>query len=164
MLMSDVATIEIVDNEFVVIETGIEGPPGQLDPADRVRVDAAIQAAAALATTTAQVTQMCDAAAGSAQAAAQAAGRITGMAVATGAPGSAATWDGQTLTVPRGDKGNLGPSAYQVALAAGFVGTEAAWLASLKGDPGPSWTVTVVTTQAAYDAAMPGPLELVVRV
>lgn len=32
------------------------------------------------------------------------------------------------------------------------------------GAPGQSWTVTVVTTQAAFDAATPGPLELVVRV
>lgn len=31
-----------------------------------------------------------------------------------------------------------GPSAYDVAVDNGFVGTEAAWLASLEGDPGPS--------------------------
>jgi hypothetical protein len=31
--------------------------------------------------------------------------------------------------------GQTGLSAYQVALANGFIGTEAQWLASLKGDP-----------------------------
>lgn len=42
----------------------------------------------------------------------------------------------------RGDKGETGPagqdglSAYQVAVAGGFVGTEAQWLASLQGDVG----------------------------
>lgn len=35
-----------------------------------------------------------------------------------------------------GDDGGPGPSAYQVAVANGFVGDEAAWLVSLKGDPG----------------------------
>lgn len=36
-----------------------------------------------------------------------------------------------------GDDGDPGLSAYQVALANGFVGTEAEWLASLQGAPGP---------------------------
>lgn len=35
-----------------------------------------------------------------------------------------------------GDTGPSGATAYQVAVANGFVGTEAAWLASLTGAPG----------------------------
>ena len=35
-----------------------------------------------------------------------------------------------------GEIGPAGPSAYQVAVAEGFVGDEAAWLASLQGEPG----------------------------
>lgn len=35
-----------------------------------------------------------------------------------------------------GDKGDPGQSAYQVAVAGGFVGTESQWIASLKGTPG----------------------------
>jgi hypothetical protein len=42
--------------------------------------------------------------------------------------------DGKDSTVA----GPQGISAYQVALANGFSGTEQEWLASLKGDPGPS--------------------------
>ncbi|MBN2814988.1 MAG: hypothetical protein JXQ80_12975 [Bacteroidales bacterium] len=34
------------------------------------------------------------------------------------------------------DKGNRGDSAYEVAIANGFVGTEEEWLLSLKGEPG----------------------------
>ena len=34
----------------------------------------------------------------------------------------------------KGDKGDNGKSAYQIALDNGFVGTEAEWLASLKAD------------------------------
>jgi len=37
---------------------------------------------------------------------------------------------------PKGDKGDDGDSAYQVAVKNGFVGTEAQWLASLKGEKG----------------------------
>ncbi len=37
----------------------------------------------------------------------------------------------------KGDKGDDGLSAYEVAVLEGFVGTEAQWLASLKGDTGP---------------------------
>lgn len=37
---------------------------------------------------------------------------------------------------PRGEQGLTGKSAYQTALDAGFVGTEAQWLATLKGDTG----------------------------
>jgi len=47
---------------------------------------------------------------------------ILGPAGATGAPGA---------------DGAEGSSAYEVAVANGFVGTEADWLASLEGDPGP---------------------------
>lgn len=39
-------------------------------------------------------------------------------------------------TVVRGARGEDGLSAYQVALANGFVGTEAQWLASLEGAQG----------------------------
>lgn len=42
-----------------------------------------------------------------------------------------------------GPTGSTGSSAYQVALANGFVGTEAQWLASLKGPPGISMDVAV---------------------
>lgn len=36
----------------------------------------------------------------------------------------------------QGPQGDPGPSAYELAVAAGFEGTEAEWLASLKGDKG----------------------------
>lgn len=39
-------------------------------------------------------------------------------------------------TVPQGPKGESGLNAYQVALREGFTGTEAEWLASLKGEKG----------------------------
>ena len=58
-----------------------------------------------------------------------------------------------------GPAGEPGKSAYQLAVLAGFVGDEAAWLASLKGpkgdtgSPGPGGGPTYVElTQAAYDA------------
>lgn len=41
------------------------------------------------------------------------------------------------LTGPQGDTGPKGDSAYAVAVANGFVGTEAEWLASLEGPQGP---------------------------
>ncbi|QAY26943.1 minor tail protein [Streptomyces phage Shawty] len=40
-------------------------------------------------------------------------------------------------TGPQGEKGDDGDSAYEVAVANGFVGTEAEWLASLIGPEGP---------------------------
>lgn len=40
------------------------------------------------------------------------------------------------VTVETGVQGEQGPSAYEVAVAGGFVGDETAWLASLKGDKG----------------------------
>jgi len=51
----------------------------------------------------------------------------TGATGPTGATGS---------TGPAGVDGDDGLSAYQIALNNGFVGSEAAWLLSLKGDPG----------------------------
>lgn len=36
-------------------------------------------------------------------------------------------------SLSKGDKGDPGASAYEVAVAEGFVGDEAAWLASLEG-------------------------------
>lgn len=39
-----------------------------------------------------------------------------------------------------GADGTNGQSAYQIAVASGFVGTEAQWLLSLKGEPGPAGT------------------------
>ncbi|SUZ33970.1 hypothetical protein ROE7235_03751 [Roseibaca ekhonensis] len=87
-----------------------------------------------------------------------------------------------------------GRDAYEEALAEGFIGTRAEWLASLKGDTGEigpegpvgpvgsqgpvgpagpqgeigpqgaSVTITVLTDPAAFDAANPGALELVVLV
>ena len=65
-------------------------------------------------------------------------------------------------TLLKGDKGDPGSSAYDVAVAGGFVGTEAQWLASLEGADGTSVTITVAVDQAAYDAATPSALELVV--
>lgn len=68
-----------------------------------------------------------------------------------------------------GSDGTDGLSAYQIAVQNGFVGNEAQWLASLvgadgeDGTDGQSVTITTVNTQAAYDAATPGPLEIVVR-
>lgn len=76
-----------------------------------------------------------------------------------------------------------GASAYEVAVADGFVGDEAAWLASLvgadgddgaqgpqgiqgpagaDGADGTNWTVTTTTSQTTYDNATPGANELVV--
>src|SRR5690606_6429327 len=40
------------------------------------------------------------------------------------------------VTGPPGDDGAPGPSAYDLAVSSGFVGTESAWLASLKGPKG----------------------------
>lgn len=66
-------------------------------------------------------------------------------------------------TGPKGDKGDPGDpgadglSAYEVALANGFTGTEQEWLDSLVGSPGQDGTDAVWTqiTQAAYDALSP---------
>ena len=42
------------------------------------------------------------------------------------------------ITGPQGPAGADGASAYEVAVAGGFVGTEAEWLASLEGPQGPA--------------------------
>ena len=49
---------------------------------------------------------------------------------------SAANYDAE-WTTPSGSVGADGASAYEVAVAEGFVGDEAAWLASLVGPQGP---------------------------
>jgi hypothetical protein len=82
-----------------------------------------------------------------------------------------------------GAAGGDGASAFDIAVASGFVGTEAEWLASLigpagadgapgadgqdgapgaDGADGQSVTITVAADQAAFDAATPGTHELVV--
>lgn len=43
----------------------------------------------------------------------------------------------------KGDQGDPGKSAYQLAVEQGFDGTELEWLASLKGDPGDNYVLTV---------------------
>ncbi|MGN1365190.1 MAG: hypothetical protein ACI406_07495 [Victivallis vadensis] len=50
---------------------------------------------------------------------------------------------------PKGDKGDPGQSAYEIAVAGGYKGTETEWLASLKGEPGAS----------AYQVAVAGGYE-----
>jgi len=53
----------------------------------------------------------------------------------------------------KGDAGPQGKSAYEVAKAAGYPGTEAQWLASLKGDPGaPGAPLRVETYTATTNA------------
>jgi hypothetical protein len=53
--------------------------------------------------------------------------------VTTGGTGTG----GEGAQGPPGEDGADGASAYELAVANGFVGTEAEWLESLKGDPGP---------------------------
>nr|DAT57983.1 MAG TPA: hypothetical protein [Caudoviricetes sp.] len=43
---------------------------------------------------------------------------------------------GEVITGPQGNPGVDGKSAYQLALDGGFVGTQAQWIASLKGADG----------------------------
>ena len=52
----------------------------------------------------------------------------------------------------RGPRGYLGPSAYEVAVAAGFIGSEAEWLESLKGDEGDPAPLPVITATAITGA------------
>lgn len=47
----------------------------------------------------------------------------------------------------KGDKGDTGLSAYQIAVQDGFKGTEAQWLASLKGATGPKGDTGAVGPQ-----------------
>ncbi len=84
--------------------------------------------------------------------------------VTTGAPGSdVSVTNVGTPTdavldfeIPRGNTGDEGKSAYEVAVEDGFVGDETAWLASLKGDPGDAATIAVgtVTTVNPGDPAV----------
>ena len=55
----------------------------------------------------------------------------TGIAGATGPQGA------QGTSGANGQNGQNGPSAYQVAVSTGFVGTESQWLSSLTGTSGP---------------------------
>jgi len=66
---------------------------------------------------------------------------LVGPAGATGAvgpTGPAGPAGAAGATGPAGPAGAAGSSAYQVAVAGGFVGTEAQWLASLVGPQGPA--------------------------
>jgi hypothetical protein len=66
------------------------------------------------------------------------------------------------LSELKGDKGDPGLSAYQVAVANGFVGTEAQWLASLEGTDGedgvspPNPNLTASTGAAGTDVELTG--------
>ena len=56
---------------------------------------------------------------------------------------------------PKGDKGDAGSSAYQVAVAGGFAGTEAQWLASLVGPQGETGAGLTVLGSLATSAELP---------
>lgn len=62
---------------------------------------------------------------------------VQGETGAQGVPGPQGPQGEQGLTGPQGENGTDGLSAYEVAVANGFVGTEAEWLASLVGEQGP---------------------------
>ena len=73
------------------------------------------------------------------------AGNVRGPQGDPGAKGD----PGADSTVP----GPPGPSAYAAALSLGFVGTEAEWVATLKGDPGPAGAdLTRREVRSAVDA------------
>lgn len=77
-----------------------------------------------------------------------------------GAQGVAGPQGGTGATGPKGDKGDTGATG-----AKGDKGdTGAAGPTGAAGKDGTSWTVTVVTTQSAYDAATPAANQLVVLV
>lgn len=57
-----------------------------------------------------------------------------------------------------GPSGPAGESAYQIAVANGFVGTEAQWLASLVGPEGPASTVPGPQGPPGLDSTVPGPI------
>jgi hypothetical protein len=61
-------------------------------------------------------------------------------------------------SLSKGDKGDPGASAYEVAVAEGFVGDEAAWLASLEGVDIPLATfkalVAAASTYADFQTAV----------
>jgi hypothetical protein len=67
-----------------------------------------------------------------------------------GLPGSPGQDGNDGASGVDGEDGADGASAYQVAVANGFVGTEAAWLLSLKGDTGDAGP-------AGADSTVPGP-------
>ena len=83
------------------------------------------------------------------------------------ATGFAWTWDGVKWLLSAGGGGGggagvagpPGPSAYEVAVANGFVGTEAEWVASLEGDVGPQGPAGADGAQgpAGADSTVPGP-------
>ncbi|SFV33133.1 hypothetical protein SAMN05216456_1896 [Devosia crocina] len=63
------------------------------------------------------------------------------------------------LIALKGDVGDKGDDAYAVAVAEGFVGSRAEWLASLKGEQGDSFNVDATGTfaeRAAYDGEAEG--------
>lgn len=62
---------------------------------------------------------------------------IQGVKGDTGAQGPKGDQGDVGPVGPQGEKGDEGDSAYEVAVANGFVGTEAEWLASLIGPEGP---------------------------
>lgn len=53
----------------------------------------------------------------------------------------------------RGEKGDPGDSAYQIAVEEGFVGTEEQWLASLKGDKGETGDPGIETVSVSVSAS-----------
>lgn len=67
----------------------------------------------------------------------QGAAGATGAQGATGPQGPPGNDGLDGAAGPQGDPGADGASAYEIAVAGGFVGTEAAWLASLVGPQGP---------------------------
>ena len=64
-----------------------------------------------------------------------------------------ATNQGGGVQGPKGDSGNVGLSAYQVAVANGFVGSEAQWLDSLVGPASQTSFETVNRNLDAVDAS-----------
>ena len=110
--------ITIVENSVVpsiVIETAKQGPVGPKPVLDVTAIGGSLKV-----TVDGEVTTELD---------------VTGMItstlnVETGIPGSDATYDSvsNTVTIPRG---NSGSSAYEIAVAEGFVGTVDDWLDSL---------------------------------
>lgn len=80
------------------------------------------------------------------KATAQGMGAVRGAQGATGAAGK----DGKDGA--QGIQGKDGKSAYEVAVANGFVGNETAWLASLKGEKGDDGTGGIKINDARITA------------
>lgn len=75
----------------------------------------------------------------------------TGPTGPAGAAGTKGTNGSNGTNGTNGTNGVNGSSAYQIAVANGFIGTEAEWLASLIGDSGlTAWDMTVETVTCAY--------------